>query len=167
MCQHSKETDKEQVHCSDIPLFLDQCCCCWCHCCCCWHFWFWRGNGLNLTLKGVSPSCLTCTWCLATWKVTTGNSGCVHLYPSHLVQDWQLKTQHHSLVMVTPLKCSLLMEASSIISLRGAEGWRNFSLAEEMTPTQPCFHFPAITENDLFKEKLLLFLHKKIFLCEN
>ncbi len=101
--------------------------------------------------KGVSPSCSTCSWCLATWKVTQGKSGWVHFYPSYFRQDYQIKTWWHSLVTVIPLKQSLLMVVSPIFSLRGAEGWKKLSLMDQPAPTPPCFLFPAIVENDLFQ----------------
>ncbi len=48
----------------------------------------------------------------------------------------QLKTQWQSLVMVMVIvmlsKCSLLIVASPISSVRGAEGWTNLSLVEQM-----------------------------------
>ncbi len=83
-----------------------------------------------------------------------GKSGWVLLHQTRFVQEQHLKTQWHSLVMVTSLKCSMLMIASPVFSLWGCKRVENLILAENTILTLSCFLFMAIVKNYLFKEKL-------------
>ncbi len=143
---------------NELLSFLTQNCCCWCHHYYCWWLeWQWD----HLTFQWWLPFFFNLHMMFGKLEVDTQQLGWVHLYPSHLVQEQQLKIWQYSPVMVTPLKRSLLMVASPTLSLRVAEGWKNLNLTEQLLQC-PYFLFPTFMGKFLdWRRNCECFLTKK------